>query len=376
MDRNSHEESISITNREALCSWLAVGGSTFGVANAGGTAILTKLVKSGYSINTVARCAYNVILIGNLGINCVGVAYQAFNLYETYQEEKTVRLIDVASLAAHFLFVGNTVINLQFAGTLIETTQGKVLDDYTATRRSKNQRKQFNRAKRNAAANNPDKMSENAEVIRYINRKDELNIKLNSGNISTLKKSVCFSNGKVVINGITLLDPMKFVDMLTNSDKKSFTAQNFNNNHSSPSEDDSIIISRFVVLKDLLMGLLENLASKYDKKKKWFPCAKQFYRTLNDVKFMANGPSIFPLIFKIAIKLLAPLTIKYVEKSVHFVWNYVKESIRFTCSETFSIFDEDVQKMIDSIILTLFENMEDTGRSLKSAVQKYVSQNF
>lgn len=366
VDRSCHEESISITDRNALGSWLAIGGCTLGMVASGGNVLLTRVAQGGGTVGTATRVAYNALILSNLGINSIGIAYQAYCLYEKYNQEGKVHIVDVAFLATHILFLGNAVMNLQFAGEIIESTQGRILDDYRATLRSKNMRKKFNRAKRNAAQNNPDKISENAEVIRYINKKVDLGVKLNAGNISTQESNVFFENGKLIINGIALMDPMKFVDILINFDSNSSNRRNSEGNNDSGSAASK--------LKDLLLSLLKDLF-KDDKKSKHVPDAAEFNNTIEDMKNMKNALSIFVLVFKIASRLITEDSScsEYLAEAVEFIWRYAKESLRQSTLKTCCLNNAQIEKCLNQIITALFEYMDAMVKELLPAFEKYIS---
>lgn len=363
VDRSSHEETINpLMDRDAFSSWLGITGSTIGIATLGGSFAITKLVQNGSNIGTATRFAYNTLVLSNLGINGFGVGYQAYCIYNKYQEDGTVHFSDVVSLTAHILFLGNAILNTQFAADLIESTQGNILDNYRSTLRSKNLRRKFNRAKRTAAANNTDKIFENAEVIRYINNKQQLQLENNLGAISTQMPTISLQNNELIICGIHLLDPMKFVDILFAHDKKE-NKYSFNKENSNAQD-------KLPQLKDLLLSLLKDAflnngnSIKYD--------IDQFIEILNDIRYMKNASCFLLIIFEISYALITKSSFdsEYLHKAVHFVWNYIKESFRYL--DTSSINDEQIQKLLNKIIAALFEYMVVTIKELSPAFAKYM----
>lgn len=366
IDRNSHKQSIGITDRDSFCSWLTIIGGTVGLMSNSGNVILTKLIKNGSDISNVAKVAYNALVLSNLGINGFGIGYQAYCMYQKYQEEGQIRILDMVSLSAHLLFFGNSVINLQFAEDLIKSTQGKILDEYRSTLRSKHLRRQFNRTKRNAAANNTDTISENAEVIRYINRKIDLQLKNNLSNIPIQKSTICFEDGKLMICGIRFLDPMKFVEILIKDDGFSSEKTFSFNKESSDSKD------MFIILKELLLNLLKNIFSDDNNREEY---ESEFDNILNDIKYMNNAPNIFILIFKISFTLItkSQFCSEYLSNAVHFIWCYIKESLIQFSSELVSN-NEQTQKKVCEILIVLFEDIEETIKKLSPAFKKYIEE--
>ena len=285
-------------------------------------------------------------------------------MYQRYQKEGQIHILDMVSLSAHLLFFGNSVINLQFAEDLIKSTQGKILDEYRSTLRSKHFRRQFNRTKRIAATNNTDKISENAEVIRYINRKIDLQLKNNFDSISTQKTIIFFENGKLIICGVHLLNPMRFVEILIKDDQFSSEKKFLLNNENSDSKD------MFFILKNLLLNLLKNVFLNNNSKKDY---ESEFDNILNEMKYMDNAPNIFILIFEISLTLItqSQFCSEYLSNAVHFVWCYIKESlIQSFCAKLFS--DEQMQNKVTEIITILFEHIQEAIKELSPAFKKYI----
>ena len=350
-------------DRSALCSWLAITGGTVGLASSGGSIILTKLAANGSNIGNITRVAYNTLVLSNIGINGFGIAHQAYCMYEKYQTEGKVELADVAFLSAHILFFGNSVMNMQLARNLIESTQGRILDDYRATLRSRNLRKQFNRTKRAAAANNFDTMSENAQVIRYINNKMELRLKNNAGNIpkildSVQENTVSFKNGEMVIHGISLLKPMKFVEILREHYNE---CPRENNNEGNSGTEDMLN-----QLKKLLSHLLKSNETEYELD------VNKFNETLYDMRYLKNATSVLTLIFYISRRLIteSSFPLNCLHDAIHFIWRYIKEILKRYLNR-FST-DEKTLKLLNEITRVLYEYIEDSVKELSPAFARYM----
>lgn len=366
MDKNSHEESL--TDRAAICSWLAITGGTVGIAATGGTTILTRAVQNGAQINRAARLAYNSLVLSNLGINGIGIAYQAYCIYQRYQEGQEISTVDVLSLGTHILFFGNAVVNLRFAGELIESTQGRVLDDYRNSIRSKRLRKQFNRTKRTAAANNTNQASENAEVIRYINAKKDLQFKLGTGNVS-VRSPMSFENGKIILDGTVLLDPMKFVITLLTLDQRNTNATG----EGVSSVDENNCTDMFYKLKDLVINLIMNLYSNNDNAH--IPEIDEFDKILHDMKSMDNAAHILSIIFEMSVILVqrSAFDLQYLVRAVYFFWYYIKENLRHMCLNlSSSIINSRTHRTINTIIIAMFEYTDDIIERFLPAFTQYI----
>ncbi|XP_026671942.1 uncharacterized protein LOC108627999 [Ceratina calcarata] len=371
VDRSTHEESINITNRSAFCSWLTITGGALGLAAAGGNAVLNKIVQSGNVVGKGPQVVHDVLLLSNLGVNGFGLGYQVYSMYQHYQEGGEIRVIDVLSLTTHVLFFGNAVMNMKFAGDLIESTQGKIVDDFRNDIRGKNLRKQFNRVKRNAAANNVDKMGENAEVIRYINNKYELRLAngISPSNNALNNNIILFDNGVIKVCGYSLLDPLKFVSWLIKLDLHRRTYS------SAPltSRDDGEAGGMASKLKDLLLTLLSNFSQNHRNIS--LPNIDEFDSTFEDMKYMKNGIVVFNLIFKIATALIEHKVEfkEYIVKAVHFIWCYVKESVRTNgLTVIFSIDNEEIQRALQKILQNILDHLDAVEERLMPAFETYV----
>ncbi|CAK9811764.1 hypothetical protein ANTQUA_LOCUS6951 [Anthophora quadrimaculata] len=365
IDRSVHEQSINPTDRNALPSWLCITGGAIGLASSGGNVVLSKLIKNGSTISLATRVAYNSLIAGNITINGVGIAYQAYCMYEKYQNRKEIDAIDAAILITHILFFGNTVINQQFAGDLIESTQGKILERYRATRRSKHLRRQFNRVKRAASKGNMNKISENAEVIRYINKK--IDLKIMSGN-TVISNANLIEKGKTVINGTTLLDPVQFVQIFSNC--KYNQSDNVN---SEENTNDSEYM--FVKLKDLLLTLLQKFNSNDTNRRFNTTIYDEILKELSCVK---NAPSVFLLIFKIGYYLARKCSSvsECLVEGVRFVWYYIKANLRKIVAGTINMIHKQTQEMLNKLTILLYEHIEEMEERLLLAFKQFLCNCF
>ncbi|CAK9834475.1 hypothetical protein ANTRET_LOCUS10996 [Anthophora retusa] len=364
IDRSVHEQSINPTNRSALSSWLCITGGAIGLASSGGNVYLSKLIKDGNTISLATKVAYNSLIASNITINGVGVAYQAYCMYEKYQDRKEIDTIDAAILITHILFFGNTVINQKFAGDLIESTQGKILEEYRATRRSKHLRRQFNRVKRAAAKANMDTASENAEVIRYINRKIDLKIK--SGN-TVISNANLIEKGQTIINGITLLDPVQFVRIFIN--RKYDQSDNVNSEENINDNE-----NMFAKLKDLLLTLLQEFNSKDTNRR--FNITR-YDEILKELRCIKDAPSVFILIFKIGCYLQRKCS-SYSDclvEGVRFVWYYIKVCLKETAG-AINMANKQTQRMLNKLIIALYEHMEEMEERLLLAFEQFLCNCF
>ncbi|XP_046826377.1 uncharacterized protein LOC124427469 isoform X2 [Vespa crabro] len=162
VDRKLHKQSISPTDKNALSSWIAVAGSTMGMAMSRGGVIISKAAQAGKNVGLVTKAAYNTAVIGNMSINLVGIGFNGYCIVKKYQEGGKVDVIDVFSFVMHAMFFGNTILNVEFAHDIIDSTHGKVLQEYESTLRNKRHRKSYNKVKNKAQSKE--------EIVRYIKK--------------------------------------------------------------------------------------------------------------------------------------------------------------------------------------------------------------
>lgn len=210
IDRLRHDESININNREAAASWLGVISGSTGFATTGASHFLANAVRNGQNIGSIFRFSHDALLVSSLVANAAGLGFQSYMIYSKYNETKRIDFMDIVLFSTHLLFFGNTIINAQFAKSLIQSTQTEFMNNYRSNLRSKNLRKKFNRIKRTAITNNTDELAQNAEVIRYINRKSDFNFKSNFSSKFSFAFKISKS-GIIIINDVEIFDPKPFV---------------------------------------------------------------------------------------------------------------------------------------------------------------------
>lgn len=335
IDRSNHMESIYLFDREAFPHWLGLAGSLAGLGTIGGGILLSRAAASGGTINNFAKVAFNTVLGGNLVLNGVGVVYMSYSMIEKYMNEGTVSVIDALHLATHVMFFATSVVKVKFAGDIIRDSQGKVLKDYRSTLRNKRLRYKFNRVIRRAAQNNTCKISENAEVIRYIKHREQLlSSNQSSGDPSTsdsssldqTKRSMwTFDKDKIMIGSIMLLNPLEFV--LSNMISIAST-EDFESNLSNTQEYDNDYNVNLLVRE--LTNLLEQFYTQYCSNSSSRAEASDFISLLRHMRFLNIDEEHLKKIFAVVKELVLRFenTKELFIKAFTFVWNYCKANLR------------------------------------------------
>ncbi|XP_011691788.1 PREDICTED: uncharacterized protein LOC105452417 isoform X2 [Wasmannia auropunctata] len=382
-DRNSHEESIHILDKEALAHYLAIFGTAVGFGVIGGSAIISNVAARGMTVNAVARIAFNTIQGGNLVLNGVGIIYQGYCMYDKYVTEKTVSIVDALNLATHIMFFCGSVVKVQFASDIIESTQGRVMSDYKETLTNKRLRKKYNRIVRKAEANNVSKISENAEVIRYIEHRRQLlpnQSATNSGSrildntVKNTKDSIVwsFECGRLKVNGITLLDPVEYVTKLI----RLGIFIGFDQNDSSDAHHahvDPTVDQMTRVLCDLLSKLYvsddcPNVAE--------LPTMPDFEPLLREMRSMHITEDFLAMLFKIAVKLMkrSRNMDDFLFQIFTFIWQYCKANLKkwgmSLCTQSAS-----GSKILQKIIIAVHEAIDMVLDNLYCAFVIYIESN-
>lgn len=219
VDRGLHDETIDpIKDRSACSAWIGIAGGAVGLAASGSTALLSRAIRIGATIPKAAAVAYDVVLVGNLIVNGVGISFKSYDIYASYKETEKISPPDVLMLVGHLFFFFNSVVNVQFAKTIIESSQVQLLKDYDASLRSERHRQEFRRMARNTRAAGTNDVSSNEEIIRGINKinnKDEFFQAMvrNRKSLSASSAKAAFSDGKVTVNSVLTIDPIEFANL-------------------------------------------------------------------------------------------------------------------------------------------------------------------
>ncbi|XP_043281342.1 uncharacterized protein [Venturia canescens] len=218
-DRGLHDETINpIENRSVMGAWIGIAGGAVGFVASGSTALVSRAIRTGTTIGRAATVAYDAVLIGNLVVNGVGLSFKGYDMYASYMESKQISAVDVVMLATHLFFFGNSVMNIRFARTIIESSQAQLLKDYEASLRSNRHRNEFQRMARNTRAAGTNDISSNEEIIRGINKisnKDDFFQAMvrNRECLSASSARAAFSDGKVTVNDVLIIDPIEFANL-------------------------------------------------------------------------------------------------------------------------------------------------------------------
>lgn len=396
IDRSIHEESIHILDREALPNYLGIAGTAFGLGVIGGSVIISNVAARGMTVNTIARVAFNTVQGGNILINGIGVIYQGYNMIDKYKTEKTVTVGDALNLATHLMFFCGSVIKVQFASDIIESTQGRIMTDYKESLSTRRLRKNFNRAVKRAAKNNVCKMSENAEVIRHIrNRQDLLSnqpVNNSSNQIDKTKtknkiskslnqtsKSLnqtssnivwSFEHGRLKVNDILLLDPIEYVTRLINLGIFIEIDQNSSSGSRNYANDSAT---------DQLLKVLCDLLSKFyvsnDCPTTKIPIVPDFEPLIREMSSMNINEDYLMKMFEIAIRLMkrSKDMDDFLLQIITFVWQFCKENLKqWGMSLRYCTQSVSSNKILKKIIEAVFEAIDMVLGNLTNAFMKYI----
>ncbi|KZC05623.1 hypothetical protein WN55_04563 [Dufourea novaeangliae] len=322
VDLNSHEGSISPANKNALSAWIGITGSALTIGANGGTMFLSQAVAKGTQISTAAKLAYNAVVIGNLTVNGAGVVYQGCCLISKYKKTKTVDPFDIVMFSSHILFFSNSIVNTKLAGELIGTSNGTVLEKFKG---------------------------------------------ISSLNTKTWQNSlqIMSENGKLLINGITLLDPLLVTEQLLTIGAIALTGSN---------SLSSLINSRtMAALKTLLSTLLRNY---YSERQHEVPHINDFHQILEEMTHMDNAVDILKMVFQIGVTLITfdKEPSKILHKVIFFVWEYCKANLKQRAMNACSPFKGStaVYSLLAKIVTNVFRLLDMLRDDLYSAFNSYM----
>ncbi|XP_058808441.1 uncharacterized protein LOC131674025 isoform X2 [Phymastichus coffea] len=218
VDRKIHGQSIDVRNKQAMPAWFGAVGSALGLAASGGSALLSKAIRTGTSISKGAQITHDVIMISNLSVNSISVGYNSMHLVQQYKQNGEISVKDVFLWSAHILFICNSAVNMRFALNIIKSDQNQILKDFEESLRSNRHRREFRRLVRNTGANISDEVSRNGQIIKSltkISNKDEFfaTIVQNRKLFAFTNTQLSFTDGQIQINGVSLLSPSTFTSM-------------------------------------------------------------------------------------------------------------------------------------------------------------------
>ncbi|EZA47673.1 hypothetical protein DMN91_012339 [Ooceraea biroi] len=385
VDRSKHEESIDLFNKEAFPHWICLAGSATGLGVVGGSAALSAAAARGMAVNMVARTAFNTIQGGSIFLNGVGILYQGYCIVDKYKTDGTISYVDTLSFVAHAMFFTNSVVNIQFAGDIIESSQGRVINDYKENLRTRNLRKKFNRMRRKANENNTNSISENAEVIRYIKNRQQLSsfkqnaadtsmssFKQNAADALTSNKTFSnvvwsFDQGKLKVNGVTLIDPFEYVMRLIRLGV--FVDQSQEQSVSRYGTNDCTF--------EQLMKVLCNLLTKYSANRNYHSSTRlpDYEPLIRQMSSMNINEDYLKKLFDVAVRLMQRSrdVEDWLLKAMTFVWQYCKINLKQWGIETYLRERSDSGSFIlRNIIIAVSEALDMMLTNLFNAFYMYV----
>ncbi|KYQ57709.1 hypothetical protein ALC60_03349 [Trachymyrmex zeteki] len=376
VDRSKHKESIYLFDREAFAHYLSMTSTAFGLGAMGGSAIISNVAARGMTVNTLARVAFNTVQGGSMILSGVGVIYQGHCMYDKYKKEKTVSVIDALNLATHLMFFCGSVVKVQFASDIIESTQSNVIKDYKDSVSTKRLRNKFNKIVRKAADNNTCKISENAEVILYIkHRRDLLSNRpvTNGGNqYDSTSHNIVWSvnRGRLTINGIILLDPIEFVTRLIKLGI--FIGINENDSSGPPNNANELTVEQ---LTKVLCDLLSKFYVSDDcPKSKNLPVVPDFEPLIREMSSLQINGDYLKMLFQITEKLMrrSKNMDDFLLLTFAFVWQYCKANLKqwgmYLCSQSICS-----NKILHRIIIAIFEAIDMVVSNLYHAFEIYIA---
>lgn len=326
------------------------------------------------TVPTYAKVAFNTVQGSNIVLNGIGVVYQGYCIIDKGRTGQNVDPWDVLNLMTHVMFFTGSVVKVQFAGDIIESTQGKVINDYKESLRSKNLRKKFNRTLKKAAKNNTCKISENTEVIHYIRNRQQLLSVDQSAAGKVLEKTTrnivwSVEQGKLRVNGIILLDPIDYVRRLIKLGVFIETNQSNSSNLQNYGQNST---------EQLIKMLCDLLAKLYlsDNCPKTMPTVPDFEPLIKEMGLMNVNEDCFKMLFTIAERLIrrSKDMEDFLLTAFTFVWQYCKANLKqWGINSCYRMRSDSGSNILRKIIIAITEAIDMMLNNLFEAFSIYLN---
>ncbi|XP_020816405.1 uncharacterized protein LOC110190346 [Drosophila serrata] len=145
VDRNRHEQSISVTDRQARGHWLGVIAGAVGLGAAGATQAVSAATNAGREVGAIAQMTVNGMNISSIVISGTGVANGVLDLILKMRDGDDISTMDVLQLSASLVLFTHSVYNFKLASTIINETANRNIAGYRDTL-SNRQRRAFDKA--------------------------------------------------------------------------------------------------------------------------------------------------------------------------------------------------------------------------------------
>ncbi|XP_001353228.3 uncharacterized protein pst [Drosophila pseudoobscura] len=145
VDRSQHEQSISVTDREARGHWLGVIAGAVGLGAAGATSVMSAATAAGQEVGAITQMTVNGMNISSIVISGTGVANGVLDLILKSQDGDDVTAMDVLQLSASLVLFTHSVYNFRLASTIINDTANSKISNFREAL-SNRQRRAFDKA--------------------------------------------------------------------------------------------------------------------------------------------------------------------------------------------------------------------------------------
>lgn len=371
IDRSKHEQSINITNREGFTCWFTIASSTLAFASAGGSILLTRTISQGATVGRMFQVLHDGVQVGTLVATGMTAGISIYNIYDTYQETQTVSKQEVFNLIASLLVLGNSVVNFKMTKTLIENHQKSIIDNFESSLRSNRHRKEFKKMVNNTKSIFEDSTKVKEQIIRGINKignKDDFfsSVIRNRKSFSSEGIRPAFVDGKIIINGKTLMNPAEFIKNLTKTSSKLSII--------SPAiSSTSITIPNKISFENAFTDFIARHTNEFVAFV--IPKITDFVYVLTDINEYDNADVIFGKLLILALKIAKavineeyPVSNIFV-RAVDFIWDYTKASIRESLR---GLVGEPGREILMKVLISLYSSLEQKLEEWVASFKEYL----
>ncbi|KAL9873144.1 uncharacterized protein ACN2A1_014285 [Glossina fuscipes fuscipes] len=149
IDRNDHQQSIDITDRDARGSWLGVASGVVGPTSLGATKYMTRMATAGKATNGM-EFFVNSMNVTSIVLSGSGLGVGILDLILKSDDGDDISTLDVVQLAGSLVLFTHSVYNFQMASSIVDNARNSHIKTYSDAL-SNRQRKMFNKLSKETA---------------------------------------------------------------------------------------------------------------------------------------------------------------------------------------------------------------------------------
>ncbi|XP_043465944.1 uncharacterized protein LOC122500873 [Leptopilina heterotoma] len=354
-DRHLHEQSIGMKDKDGIVRWFGLASSILTVATSGGSMLLSNAVKNATTLSTAAKIVHSSAQIGSIAASGVNVGLIINNINDSNQ--KYVSAQDTLNLVSNLLLFTNSIVNLQFANSILRKNQTELIHDFENSLRIARHRKEFRRMVKNSTSLPSYQTPEQIRSTTKITTKNHLTYSKNNFQIKDdfLFTGIVSSDGIISIDGKNLIKPLDFVKKLKEQKNRPINIA---------------LTTNYSISNNIFEKVLKNFLLRYKNEFTNSQLSLTLFSSfLNNISEIDKPDVIFSKLLLIGIKLVKNMNRnlfttcrKYlisnaISETVDFLWEFIQVNLREKiglCRQS-----EDYRELIMKIIIGIHSSVRN-----------------